>query len=221
MISIKVAQEALGRDMCRCLPFAHAMSGCDTTSALFGIGKVKVLKVLQSAQSLRSDILIFGETGASPKELHRVGEQFVAAFYKGGSKAPKALDELCYLHMISPKYVAIERMPPTSRACYFHCLRVHHQVSTWCNLRTVLSKEYGFKLEAGSMVPIITDMAPAPSDLLREIRCSCKNSKKLCASCSCAKKRLPCSIHYKCEDQCENFPPVYQITDETDDDGEP
>jgi hypothetical protein len=145
----------------------------------------------------------------------------VAALHKCGLKAPKALDELRYLHIISPKYVAIERMPPTSRACYFHCLLVHHQVSTWRNLGTVLSKEeYGFKLEAGSVVPIMTDMAPAPSDLLREIRCSCKSRKKLCVSCSCAKKRLPCSIHCKCEGHCENGPQVDQITGETDDDGE-
>lgn len=41
IISIKVAKEVLGLETCLCLPFAHAMSGCATTSASFGMGKLK------------------------------------------------------------------------------------------------------------------------------------------------------------------------------------
>ena len=36
------------------------------------------------------------------------------------------LDELRYLTVISPKYVSVERMPPTSRDTYCHCLQVHY-----------------------------------------------------------------------------------------------
>lgn len=39
-VSINNAREVLGREMAMCLPFAHAISGCDTTSALFGIGTI-------------------------------------------------------------------------------------------------------------------------------------------------------------------------------------
>jgi hypothetical protein len=204
-ISISIAQDVLGRELCMCILFAHAMSGCDTTSALYGTGKLKHLKILQSSQKWRSDVLIFGDTVASDKEVCDVGEQFMATLYSGGTKAAKSLNDLRYLHAISPKYVPVERMPPTSRASYFHCLRVHHQVSTWRDLKTVLNKEeYGFKMEAGCVSPILTDMAAAPPELLMDIRCSCKTSKHLCATCSCAKKRIPCSVHCTCEGQCEN-----------------
>ena len=65
-----------------------------------------------------------------------------------------------------PKYVPLERMPPTSRARYHHCLRVHLQVVTWCALRC--PDEFGFKLENEALVPIITDEAPASSEMLRK-----------------------------------------------------
>ena len=154
-VSIRVALEVL----CIRLLFTHAMSGCDTTSAFYGIGKVKHMKSLQSSQTSRSDVLLFGDSDATHQQLLHVGEQFVAVLYRGVAKTPKSLDELRYLHVISSKYVA---MPPTSRACYFHRVLVHHQVSIWHNLRTVFNKEdYGFKLESGAVTPIITDMVPS------------------------------------------------------------
>ena len=47
IISIKIAQEVLGRELCMCLLFAHAMSGCDTTSSLYGMGKLRRSKAIQ------------------------------------------------------------------------------------------------------------------------------------------------------------------------------
>ena len=39
-------KEVLG-SMCRMLPFIHAVTGCDTTSRIFGIGKAAALKKLK------------------------------------------------------------------------------------------------------------------------------------------------------------------------------
>jgi hypothetical protein len=56
-------------------------------------------------------------------------------------------------------------LPPTSRACYCHWLRVHHQANTWIQLKTTLNKEhYVFKVQGGRVFPIFTDMeAVSPS----------------------------------------------------------
>ncbi len=67
IIFIKVAKEVLGRELYMCLLFAHAMSGCDTTSALYGMGKLKCMKILESSQLWRSDVLVFGD----PEHLSR------------------------------------------------------------------------------------------------------------------------------------------------------
>lgn len=63
--------------MTMCLPFTHAVLGCDTTVALFRIGKIKVMKASQESQKNRSDVLIFGENELPKDELGVVREQFV------------------------------------------------------------------------------------------------------------------------------------------------
>ena len=159
--------------------------------------------------------MIFGNTSASAQDICDTGEQFVKALYRGCSKA-SGLDELCYLYTVSPKYISVERMPPTRNACNFHCLRVHHQVSTWKHLETVLDKEeYGYYVEGTSVIPKITDMPPAPPVLLSYIRCSCSKSVQLCASCSCSKKGISCSVHCKCQAMCANAPACLREVDES------
>jgi hypothetical protein len=39
---------SLSEITCRVLPVAHALSGCDTTSSFFGIGKKSVYKILKA-----------------------------------------------------------------------------------------------------------------------------------------------------------------------------
>ncbi len=95
-ISIRACQVALGPDMCKCLLFAHAVSGCDTTSAIFSIGKVKHLNALKSSKKTRNSIRVFGEDSSSKEEVVSAGEKYVASFYKGGNKT-SSLNELRYL----------------------------------------------------------------------------------------------------------------------------
>ena len=43
-------------------------------------------------------------------------------------------------------------------------------------------------------MPIITDKGPAPSEMLRKIRCSSKSTNRLGTICTYFKNRLPCSM---------------------------
>ena len=47
------AQLALGSCLCRCLLFAHAMSGCDTTPSFFSHGKIKSQKILEGSEEIQ------------------------------------------------------------------------------------------------------------------------------------------------------------------------
>ena len=127
----------------------HAMTGCDTTSAMFGLGK------------FRGGFLMFGNLTTPKYVIFQVGETFISAVY-GGIEG--SLDALRYRQFTSPKYVPLEPMTPSSRACYYHCLRVHLKVVTSCALQSLLCPdEFGFKLENGALVSIIRYKAPAPS----------------------------------------------------------
>ena len=215
-IAIHSLHQSLGKELCKSLLFVHAMSGCDTTSAFFGMGKLKTMNILTSSAEVRQQMKLFGDISADKETIGNVGEKFVVSLYGGGWDKNMTLNMIRYLNVISPKYVPVERMPPTGRACHFHSLRVHHQVSTWKHLSTVLKKEeYGFNIENGSVVPVITDIEPAPPDLLQDIRCSCKSTKRQCVSCSCARKGMPCSIHCKCSAQCENRPKLFECFQDT------
>ena len=82
---------------------------------------------------------------------------------------------------------------------------MHLQVNTWKRLETYLDAEaFGFTKMNGDLVPRITDIPPAPVDLLKEVRCSCKKKEKRCINCNCFKKRLPCTLHCKCKGNCSN-----------------
>ena len=46
------ASAAQHKDVVKHLPAAHALTGCDTVSYIYGIGKVSALKVLKSGMTL-------------------------------------------------------------------------------------------------------------------------------------------------------------------------
>ena len=205
VIPIHELQESLGQEICQTILFAHAISDCDTTSAMFGLGKLKAFKILQQTPGWRTQVSIFGDLVAPHSEIGKIGEQFVINLYAGKTKLDN-LDELRHHQFISPKYMPLERMAPTSLANYFHCLRVHHQVSIWPHLKTVLPMEdNGFIVVGSTVSPLISDKAPAPSELLQDVQCSCQSTSiKLCSSCMCSKYQIPCSIHCKCGGLCNN-----------------
>ena len=100
-------------------------------------------------------------------------------------------------------------MPPTSRAGYFHSLQVHLQVHTWKHFKTMLPvDEFGFKIDGGNIIPIVTDLPVAPDNILKDIRCNCHKKQNRRRSWTCVKNRLTCSIHCKCECDCNNGGPV-------------
>jgi 5'-3' exonuclease len=43
---------------CEILPAVHALTGCDTTSAIFGIGKKSVFKLIKSSSAELSGIVM-------------------------------------------------------------------------------------------------------------------------------------------------------------------
>ena len=185
------------------------------------MGKVKHMKLLVSSQKLRSDVLVFGDNNANTEDILDVELEYVSLLYQGGGfQALKPLSKLRFLYITSPtKYVPIERVPPTERSCQFHCLRVHFQVCTWRNLKTVLKYEdYGYRLKVdGSIDPTMIDMSSAPPELLINIKCSCKVN--MCVSCSCSKKHLPCIVHCICCGECNNCANT-KVYENNDDDEE-
>lgn len=177
------------------LLFAHAMSGCDTTSAFFRKGKVKTFECLSDTE-LRETVSVFNDSRAEHDDIAKAGEAFVLQIYKkSGLKLD--LDELrfyLYKQTVAKQSIKdnfkLSTLPPTKDATRQHSFRVYLQVQRW--LGNHLSPcEWGWTKRGQTLVPVTTELPPAPDGLLNLISCGCK---KGCERwCECRKAGLLCS----------------------------
>jgi hypothetical protein len=90
-------------------------------------------------------------------------------------------------------YVQPQSLPPTSDAAKYHSLRVYCQIQQWKGSGVAISPtEWGCSESNGGLVPVQTNLPPAPQELLRVIRCNCKSD---CSGprCTCKKHDVECS----------------------------
>ena len=225
--SINNLVKAVGYCVAKHIPFIHAWSGCDTTSATFGHGKTNLLKKLKRCPEVREIGDTFYCQRSSQEEIMKAGNRLFVLMY--GGKKQETLGSLRYRHfmqMAAKGTVLIQahKLPPTERSAYFHCLRVHLQVIQWASLDVDVANpiDWGWKLDNASLLPIMTDKAVAPDDVLNVVRCNCKtSSRNTCGSnqCSCRKHGLHCvSVCGDCHGKdCNNIlPPTHEdVEDDT------
>ncbi|KMQ90383.1 hypothetical protein RF55_9871 [Lasius niger] len=66
--------------------FAHAFSGCDTTSAFFGKGKSQTMNLFNTRKDLEDVVAIFNNPSSTKEEIASAGERFILALYKAPRK---------------------------------------------------------------------------------------------------------------------------------------
>jgi len=82
-------------EMVDCVLSVHALTGCDTTAAIYQKGKIKMWEILQEDPTLWAAACVFNETDVDIDRLVASGEQLMLALYSKG-RAAKTLDELRY-----------------------------------------------------------------------------------------------------------------------------
>ena len=85
-------------------------------------------------------------------------------------------------------------VPPTDDAAEQHFLRAYHQVQTWLGHKKD-PKDWGWKEVDGKFEPVTITNQPGPENLLKYVRCQCKEDG--CAgntNCSCKKNGIQCSM---------------------------
>lgn len=104
----------LGDPICKCLPSVHTLTGCDTTNALFKIGKKTAFDVL--IYTLSNIINLADE------EKMAVATGFVLTLYKNKNKEIVCLNDL-RLEMTKSTNRKVSELPPTDNAFKQHVLR--------------------------------------------------------------------------------------------------
>jgi len=129
--SIRAIASALRPLVLRRLLVIHAISGCDSTSRLFGHGKVSIFKKLSKARDIQLLIDTLESSNASHEEIRFAGCELLVFLYGGNDI--DSLNHLLYssyMHITatSSQLPHTERLPPTENAARFRIYRVHLQV---------------------------------------------------------------------------------------------
>ena len=86
----------------------------------------------------------------------------------------------------STSHVQPQSLPPTSSAAKYHSLRVYYQIQEWKGIADKIRPEEWGWIKMKELVHVQTDLAPAPEELLRVIRCNCQAD---CSSLRCTCKK--------------------------------
>jgi hypothetical protein len=194
--NIKQVVHTLTTSVCRLLPFAHALSGCDTTSRIYGIGKAVTFRKLKSNTRLQQSGAVFLRQCLPVSDIVQAGERALVALYGGCDD--EGLDKLrftkfCEKVAQSTSSVQPCSLPPTSAAAANHSLRVYLQVQQWTEFDTHLDPiNWGWFIGDGRLQPCQTHLPAAPDHLLHVIRCCCKTDCDT-MRCTCKRHGLGCS----------------------------
>ena len=208
---INATCEQLGHKCLQILGMHH-LTGSDTTSYLYGKGKVSALKTLR-AGDFPGLYSVLGERDATHAQLMEAGQTFFCALY--GQQQGTSMNVARYQIYTkkSGKRIKIMSLPPTEHNLFLHILRAH--------LQTILAKsadqeappelditKYGWKIKDGTPVPTTSNQPPGPQELMEVVRCSCKAVMKVCSTerCSCHHGKMSCTVYCSCEcsDACFN-----------------
>ena len=147
------------------LLFIHDVTGCDTVSAIFGQGKVKLYKKLVNAANLGTvfENMLILDNDYGNIVYH--GIQLFKYIFGDMSKSLTQLRVRKFHKMSVNGTLKPEYLPPTDGSVEQHILRAHLQYHDWLllNSMTLPPTEYGWKLNAENCFePIATTCEIVP-----------------------------------------------------------
>ena len=121
--------------------------------------------------------MVFNGPQASTADLIYAGEDALVALYKGRPGDKLDLLRLQKFHqkvIVSKSVVDPKVIPPTSASATYHSLRVYLQVQQWMGRDHMNPEDWDWYGQGGHHFPRLTGKDPAPTDLLKMVRCNCK-----------------------------------------------
>ena len=129
-IKISTIVNYLGLSISLVLPQYHVITGCDTTSYFYGIGKIKPLKKLMQAESKVSYITRLGERSDISASLIRDTVNFIKEICYNGSEIESPVDVRVKIYK-SMKTKSSQSLPPDPKSMEQHIRRCNCQLMIW------------------------------------------------------------------------------------------
>jgi hypothetical protein len=96
-IPVHDVYRALGQGICEALSAFHALTGCDSNSALAGVGKKKAWDILKQSNVHQESLSLLGQVPILEETTARKCEAFIFDLYPCSKKAPGTADERRYV----------------------------------------------------------------------------------------------------------------------------
>lgn len=149
--SINQIVTRLGTGISSCLLGIHALTGCDTTNALFKIGKTPAFDVLSSNIATVKDISKLVQL--PQKEALELATRYILLVYRNKNKKITTLNHLG-LHLAKTTNKQSSQLPPTNGAFLQHLLRCIYQLNVWyrskqCKPTLDNIADFGWSMEFG------------------------------------------------------------------------
>ena len=167
---------------CTALMALHAYSGCDSTSAFKGLGKVKPLKKLLQMPKFVPVLARLGDSWHVPTELVDDLDEFTCAIYE--RPRMRRVDEARFLKMSqlcdtdndtsikTSHNIDMANLPPCRKSLEQHIRRVNYQVGIWKRAHItdpdipLATDGHGWTMVDGKMEPLWYDGDVLPQQLI-------------------------------------------------------
>ena len=203
-VSLKDLSERLGQATCQALPFLHAFTGSDTTSAFKNIGKKKGYGILQSYEDALETFSAmfmnpFQHLNMEMNEF-KIMQRFVILMYSKSSEFTKVNTARQGMF-----FQTVDTVPPTENALFQHCLRAIYQTGVWSRcLETYQNSpapnNFGWKRSNNTDVPwepVWITNGEASKECREFVKCQCKAAGG-CVRCKCTNANMVCTMLCTC-----------------------
>ena len=155
--------------------FIHAMTGCDTTSALYNQEKCKVVKLAPTKRDLHPLMDMFVRASSSHDDVTSAGERVMLALYGADKFATlNKYRDVAYKRGLASTSLSISfqlyRIRPTIAAARQRHFRVYLQIQEWMG-HILTPTEWGWQDHDHTIVPMATNQPAAPLQLMNIVTC--------------------------------------------------
>ena len=129
-VDVGKVYDFLGENVSMHLPNIHAISGCDTTSFFYGVGKFKLLKKVMKNQDSLDHLSSLGESKELDLQSIKDIMVFVQTVMYSGRRDESYVDTRVRLYK-AMKTKSSQSLPPDPDSIHQAVRRVHYQVYYW------------------------------------------------------------------------------------------
>ena len=171
---IHITSKTLDHDVKSSILGFHALTGCDTTSSFFGIGKKSCWKQYCANPTLLQGI-------GSDGELASI-EQFLCGLYGCSPESHNTGVNTCRYRLFLKARKSLEQLPPTADALQLHVKRANYQAKFWVKAANSEFKATdpivtgGWSIKDGVTSPVWMHNPSVPQACMQIVSCGYKKS---------------------------------------------